>query len=163
MAKKSASQLKPVKAVPANNLPPIEETWENAWQSFKNTIDVNVELARRVDNLLNVRDLCFKILGEDYVWSLDSKERMNLYKWANDVSVATYMEIQRIIGTWELDEFLKEDMKDYFEDIMPKSDNVKDEMDLLFAAIKFLSIKPYGERMNQLHYTMLDEKKMREE
>lgn len=163
MAKKSASQLKPVKAAPANNLPPIEETWENAWQSFKTTIEVNVEIAKRVDNLLNVRDLCFKILGEDYVWSLDSEARMNLFKWAYDVSVATYIDIQQVIETWELDEFLKEDMKNYFDDIMPKVVNVNDEMDMLFAAIRFLSIKPYGERMNQLHYTMLDEKKMREE
>ena len=53
-------------------------------------------------------------------------------------------------------------MKDYFDEIIPKVENISNEEELLDAAIVFLTVKPWGEKMTALHHTMLDEKKQRE-
>ena len=143
--------------------PPIEETWENNKQVFINTCEVNVENAKRIDNLLNIRDLAYKFWGDMLDKQYDGEERIEYFKTLQDLSIRTYQKILDIIKTFELEEFLKEDMKDYFEDLMPKVDDVTIEEDLLEGMLIFLSVKPYGERMMQLHYTMMNEAEQREQ
>ena len=165
MAKKSAAQLKAKKnqGFETYNMPPIEETWEKIKQVYTTTLSVNVRLASRVDNLLNLRDLAYKMLGEEYMWALEDEQRINLYKWMLDTSVQTYRDMLDIARGWTIDQFTQKDMPDWFEKLVPDPSEIKDEMDLLMAAIKFLSVKPYGERMTSIHQQMLDEVKMREE
>lgn len=159
MSRKSAASFKPVATKTQEEIPTLEETWENAKQAFINTAEVSVQLAGRIDNLMNIRDMVYKFWeprGEFDKITLDYlKEKM-------EFSEFIYKKILAIVETFEMDEFLKEDMKDYFEDIIPKPESILNEEDLLNAAIVFLTVKPWGEKMTALHHTMLDEKKQRE-
>lgn len=145
-----------------DDMPTLEETWENAYQAFVNTAEVSVQLAGRIDNLMNIRDMVYKFHGEEQMEKLSSYDRMAYLKKKLDLSIETYKAIQNIVYSFEMDEFLKEDMKDYFEEIMPSVDSLANEEDMLEAAIVFLTVKPWGEKMTALHHTMLDEKKQRE-
>lgn len=168
---KSASEFKPkmisgeekrARQKQLEELPMLEETWENALQAFVNTAEVSVQLAKRVDNLLNIRDMVYQFWGNDYLNAMDPHHRMRYLYSKLELSVQTYEKVFEIIKSFEMDEFLKEDMKDYFEDIIPKAEDLSDEDELLNAAIVFLTVKPWGEKMTALHHTMLDEKKQRE-
>lgn len=171
MARKSTSQFKMVKNEGSQkwvkeqqqlDLPPIEETFDNAKQAFVNTLEVSIQLASRIDNLMNIRDYAYKFWGK----RLDEKylggERVVYFKKLMDISVETYTKILERVRTFELDEFTKDDMKDYFEDIMPSTEDIQTEDDMCVSGLIFLTVKPYGEKMTQLHHTMLDEKRQRE-
>lgn len=164
MAKKSAAQLKAKKnqGFETRALPPIEETWENVKQVYITTLGVNIQLAKRADNMFNLRDLAYKFLGEEYMWALEEEQRMALFKWMRDESIKAYEDMLAIAKKWTIDQFTEEDMPDWFEGLIPDPEGFNTEMDMLFAAIKFLSVKPYGERMAGMHQQMLDEMKMRE-
>lgn len=157
--RKSAASFKPVVTKSQEDIPTLEETWENAKQAFINTAEVSVQLAGRIDNLMNIRDMVYKFWeprGEFDKITLDYlKEKLEFSKFI-------YERVLTIVKTFEMDEFLKEDMKDYFEEIIPKPEDILNEEDLLNAAIVFLTVKPWGEKMTALHHTMLDEKKQRE-
>ena len=165
---KSASEFKPkmingderrARQAQLDEMPTLEETWENAKQAFVNTAEVSVELAKRIDNLMNIRDMVYKFWdgrGVDHTITVEYlKEKLNL-------SIQTYKNIYDIVIDFEMEEFLKEDMKDYFDVLIPKIEEIEYEEDLLDAAIIFLTVKPWGEKMTALHHTMLDEKKQRE-
>lgn len=164
MAKKSASELKAKKqGFQTKELPPIEETWEKIKQVYITILEVNVRLAKRADNMLNLRDLAYKFLGEEYMWALEEEQRMALFKWMRDESIKAYEDMLAIAKEWTIDQFTEEDMPDWFEDLIPDPETFNTEMDMLFAAIKFSSVKPYGERMAGMHQQMLDEMEMRKE
>lgn len=164
MAKKSASELKAKKqGFQTKELPPIEETFEKIKGVFTTTLEVSVRLAKRVDNLLNLRDLAFKMLGEDYMWELTEEQRMDLYAWLQDKSVETYEAMLDIAKKWQIADFEMDDMPDYFESLIPKREEIEAELDLLLATVAFLTVKPFGERMTMMHQQMLDEIAMREE
>lgn len=169
---KSAAQFKPKtisgtdkKAMQKqlDEMPTLEETWENAHQAFINTAEVSVTLAKRIDNLMNIRDMALKFWGDaETMERCVGKKAVAYYKELLSLSVDTYCEILKIVKTFEMDEFLKDEMRDYFEDIIPKADDIEREDTMLAAAIVFLTVKPWGEKMTALHHTMLDEKKQRE-
>ena len=164
MAKKSASELKAKKqGFQTKELPPIEETFEKIKHVFTTTLEVNVQIAKRIDNMLNLRDLAYKMLGEDYMWALEEEQRIELYKWMQDVSVEHYQKMLDIAKEWTIGQFTEEDMPDWFDELIPKPDKIESEMDLLMASIIFLTVKPYGERMAMMHQQMLDEMEMRKE
>lgn len=165
---KSASEFKPkmingderrARQAQLDEMPTLEETWENAKQAFINTAEVSVELAKRVDNLMNIRDMVYKF------WETRgdiSKINLGYLKGKLELSKFTYETILTIIKSFEMEEFLKDDMKNYFESVIPKVEEINSEEELLDAAIVFLTVKPWGEKMTALHHTMLDEKKQRE-
>lgn len=156
MARKSASQAKIKKPeFKQPELPPIEETFENAKQAFINTLEVSVQLAERIDNLLNIRDYAKKFWGETPV-------ELQYCKDLQDLSIQVYKDMLDIVKTFELEEFKKEDMKDYFEELMPIVEAINDEDELCAAGLIFLTIKPFGEKMTALHHTVLDEVAQRE-
>ena len=159
MSRKSAASFKPVVTKNQEDIPTLEETWENAKQAFLNTAEVSVQLAGRIDNLMNIRDMVYKF------WDVRHKTEditLEYLKSKQEISIMTYKCILSIVKNFEMEEFLKEDMKDYFEEVIPPVDELEDEEDLLDAAIVFLTVKPWGEKMTALHHTMLDEKKQRE-
>ena len=163
MARKSAAKIKPVKSFNSDKflkqpeLPPIEETFENAKQAFVNTAEVAVELSERIDNLLNIRKAAYEFWGSEFDNKFIASERISYLKDKQDMVTAVYKQIVEIVKSFELEEFVKEDLKDYFNVIMPKSKAVDSERDLFDAFLIFGIVKPWGEKMSQLHYQMLDE------
>lgn len=159
MSRKSAASFKPVVTKTQEDIPTLEETWENAKQAFLNTAEVSVELAKRIDNLMNIRDMVYKF------WDVRHETEgitLEYLKSKQELSIQTYKNILDIVVDFQMDEFLKEDMKDYFDVLIPKVEEIESEEDLIDAAIIFLTVKPWGEKMTALHHTMLDEKKQRE-
>lgn len=166
MARKSAAR---VKAMNLNNhkdylkqeLPPIEETFENIKQVIVNTAEVAVIQAGRVNNLMNLREAAYRFWGN----MLDDKytmvERMKYLKDLQAKTVAVYEDVLDIVKTFELEEFLKEDMKDYFLVLTPQVIDIETEEDLFEAHLVSDIIKPWGEKMTQLHHQMLDEQGQR--
>lgn len=168
MTRKSAAKVKAVKGMNSDKfikqpeLPPIEETFENIKQVLINTAEVQIVVAGRIDNLLNLRAAAYKFWGNE----LDSKfimtERMRYLKDLQVVTVDVYKDVLDIVKGFELEEFLKEEMKDYFEDLMPKVDDIHNEENLFRASIIADCIRPWGEKMTQLHHQMLDEQAQRQ-
>ena len=167
MTRKSTSKVKVVKNQNSDKflkkpeLPPIEETFNNIKQMIINTAEVSIVVAGRVNNLLNVRAAAYKFWGNELDAKLTDFQRMDYFKQLQAETVACYENILEIVKEFELDEFLKEDMKDYFEPLMPKSADVKTEEDLFRASLIADVVKPWGEKMTQLHHQMLDEQGQR--
>ena len=168
MTRKSASKMKPVKAVNSDKflkqpeLPPIEETFDNIKQVMVNTAKVQIDIAGRIDNLMNIRNAAYGFYGSE---TLANKfimtERIDFFKKIQNVTTEYYEKILEVVESFELAEFLEEDMKDYFEPITPKVEDIKNEDDLFMAFLVFDIIKPWGEKMTQLHHQMLDEQDQR--
>jgi len=160
MARKSAAKVKVMKTEGSDRflkpqLPPIEETFENMKQGFLTILQTSVELAQRVDNLGNLRDFSMKFWG-------DSRD-LAYYKELQAVSVETYRQLYDLTEEFSLDEFSKDEMKDYYELVVPKCDEIETEEDLAVALVKFLTVKPFGEKMTAMHHTILDEIAKRKE
>lgn len=164
MARKSASQVK-IKKPQFNQpeLPPIEETFDNAKQAFVNTLEVSVQLAERIDNLMNIRDYAKKFWEGSMNFEVNPMEDkpVKYCKQLQELSIQVYKDMLEIVKTFDLEEFKKEDMKDYFEELMPVPENIEDEDQLCAAGLVFLTIKPFGEKMTALHHTILDEVEQR--
>ena len=166
MARKSAAKVKPVKTQNSNKflepeLPPIEETFSNVKQIMINTAEVQIQVANRVENLANLRLAAYKFWGNELDAKMLGNERINYFLDLLKLSVSIYEKIFEIVKNFELEEFLKEDMKDYFAEIMPKIENIECEEDLFEATIISDCIRPWGEKMTQLHHQMLDEQGQR--
>jgi len=161
MVRKSASQFKPTAKAEAPQLPPIEETFENAKQAFINTLEVSIVLAKRVDNLLNIRDYANKFWNGE-LDRLLPEERMDYYKALQEISITTYEALLEATKQFTLEEFSKEELNDYYEAIIPKVESITNERQLCSAGLIFITVKPFGEKMTALHHTILDEKKQRE-
>lgn len=152
-SKKSAAQFKPVAKHAKEQLRPIDEVFAEAKDMFKMTVDTQVKTAHRIDNLLNIRDLAINFWGKDEV----SRRGMAYLKMLQDESIKAYEDVSKRVDDFELDEFAKEEIKDYFEDIIPKVDDISTEDELIVAAIKFLSVQPYGSKLIQMHKLIQEE------
>lgn len=162
MTRKSAASAKLVKPEQFDDLPPIEETFDNAKQAFINTLDVSIELSKRIDNLMNIRDYAMKFWGSEFESKFLVPERLDYFKGLQNLSTMTYQALKEATEKFELDAFLAEDLKDYYEDIIPKIDDILDESQMCAAGLIFLTVKPFGEKMAALHRTMLEEKAARD-
>lgn len=167
MVRKSAAKAKPIKVnnsskfLKQQELPPIEETFGNIKQVIINTAEVAIVQAGRIGNLANLREAAYRFWGNELDCKYTMHERMEYFKKLQSMTVGCYEDILDIVKSFELDEFLKEDMKDYFEGITPKVADVETENDLFEATIIMDIIKPWGEKMTQLHHQMLDEQGQR--
>ena len=167
MTRKSAAKAKVIKTENSSKflkepeLPPIEETFDKAKTSFIRTAEVAVVVAQRVDNLINIRKAAHEFWGNSFDEKFFVSDRMEYFKKLQGMTVGCYENILDIVNKFELDEFLKDEMKDYFEDIMPKTIDIISEEDLFEAYLLSGIIKPWGEKMTQLHYQMLDEQAQR--
>lgn len=163
MTKKSAASVKPIPFNKAPELPPLEETFDNAKQAFINTLETSIIIAKRVDNLLNIRDYLIGYWkSTNKLDSMMPMDRMAYFKEMQLKTVMVYEQLLEATKTFELEEFCKEEMKDYYEDIIPSIEEIDSEQDLCTAGLIFLTVKPFGEKMTALHHTILDEKKQRE-
>lgn len=169
MARKSAAQAKPAnkvreayeemdKKTQLDNMPTPEEVFETGKQVYINTLEASIVLAKRVDNLLNIRDYAMKFWAEE----AGGKNTLSYYKELQKLSIETYEQMLKIANGFEYEEFIKDEMKDYFEDLIPQTEDVEVISQLCEAGLIFLTVKPFGEKMTQLHYNVLDAKKARE-
>lgn len=160
MTRKSAASVKAIKNT-KEELPPIEETFENMKQVMINTADAAILVANRIDNLINIRRACHEFFGNEFNDKHVYGVRVDYFKEKQELTIEAYKQIADVVRSFELEEFLKEDMKDYFNDLMPKCGAISSEEDLFNAFLIAGIVKPWGEKMNQMHYQMLDEAKMR--
>ena len=154
VTKKSAAKVKVMPPKP--KLPPMEDVFKEAKEMYAMTVDVQIKNAERVDNLLNIRDMLKRF------WDLPTV-KLEECKRYQKVSIDTYKKVREAVDEFDLDEFKKETIKDYFEHIIPKVDDIDDDKKLLEAAIIFMSVQPYGQKLIQLHQLMQDEIAKREE
>lgn len=153
MASKSAAKLKPAPKKP--KLRPMEEVFQEAKDMFAMTVDTQIKTAKRVDNLLNIRDY-LKAFSDETPDLLKCKEYQQ-------ISIETYEKVRKAVDEFSLDEFEKETIKDYFEDILIDVDNIITEHDLCRAGLIFLSVQPYGNKLIKMHQLMQDEIAKRKE
>lgn len=159
VAKKvNTSKVKPVKPkFPKEELMPLVDMFDEAKEAFAMTVETNVITAQRIDFLMWVRDQAYKFWGNKLDEMLVMKERLSYIKDLQELCVNTYKKIAEIAKTFELEEFEKEEMKDYFEDLVPKVADIDSEKKMLEAELIFLTVQPYGSKMNQLHQLVTDE------
>jgi len=158
--KKSAARIKPVnnKVIEKPEFEPLEDIFKTIKDGFVMTAETNIITAKRVDNLASIRDSAYAYWHDDYLGDRYLPgERYKYFIELQQVSVKTYEKIYEIAKTFELEEFLKEDMKDYFEDVVPPVESINSEKELLEALIIFKCVQPYGSKMNQIHQMILDE------
>jgi hypothetical protein len=151
MAKKSAARMQPAKKA---DLPPIEEVFAEARDMFAMTVDTQAKTAKRIDNLMNIRDFVLKY----YNWEVPESMDIILYcKNLQQMTVELYEDIADEVRSWTLEQFSGETMDDLLGKFIHPVDEIDDDGDMIVAALDFLSVKPYGEKMLQLHQLIQDE------
>ena len=156
MTKKSAAQVKvvhPKSELEKSNA--ILEEFDVAKFGFVETLKVNIRIAKRVDNLLNIRDYVKNFWGEEANRHNDIK----YLKMLRDTGIECYERILKIAEGWTLEDFMKPDLDNYLEDVADynSSDELDSMEELAVAGIEFLSVKPWGEKMMGMHH-MIQEK-----
>lgn len=151
MARKSASKakVKPVE-IPQEEGMPLEDLFDVAKRGFVTTVDTNILTAKRIDNLMNIRDYACKFWhGED--------KGLGYYKSLQELSIRTYENIKEVAEGFTLEMFSDGEMDDLFGPLLPKPEDIEDEEELCRAGLIFLTVRPYGEKMLKLHNLVQEE------
>ena len=127
----------------------MEEVFKEAKDMFAMTVDAQIKNAERVDNLMNIRDYLKAYF--------DETPDILACKVYQGISIDTYKKVREKVDEFSLEDFEKETIKDYFEDILIKPDDIKDDNDLCKAGLVFLSVQPYGNKLVKMHQLMQDE------
>lgn len=149
MSKKSAAKVKLAEPKPEEQ--PLEELFEESRDIMAAIVDVQVVTAQRVDNLLNIRDYARKF------WGSDRKVELGYIKSLQELSVETYRKVAEMFRSFKLEDFTKEEVQDFVGELIPKVEDIETEDELCRAGLVYLSVKPYGEKMLQLHQVTRDE------
>ena len=158
MTKKSAAQVKVVH--PKSELEKstaLLEEFDIAKFGYIETLKVNIRIANRVDNLLNIRDYVKNFWGEE----ANRHNDIIYLKDLRDAGIACYERILKVAEKWTLEDFMKPELDNYLEDIADydNSNDLDTMEELAVAGIEFLSVKPWGEKMMGMHH-MIQEKMM---
>lgn len=147
MARKSAARAKlaPKPELAQNDKPPIEAVFNEIKDVFRMTVEANVRTAQRVDNLVAMRQLARDWYGHDFFPSIDKLKELQ------KISVDAYKEILAKVDEFDIEDFKKAEMKDYFEEIVPSIDSISDDDKLLEAHIIYLCVRDYGSKLVQAH------------
>ena len=136
---------------------PTVDMFEDAKQGFITIVKTNIITAQRIDYMMWVRDKAYKFWGNRLDDMLVMDERLAYLKELQQVCVDTYKKIAEIAKTFEYEEFCEEDMKDYFDGLVPTVDSITTEKQMLEAELIFLCVQPYGSKMNQIHNLVQNE------
>lgn len=139
------------------DLMPLADMFEDAKAGFVMTVETNIITAKRIDYLMWVRDQAYKFWGGRLDDMMIMNERLEYLKNVQKLCVETYEKIAEIAKTFEYEEFCEEDMKDYFDGLVPPVDEIDTEIEMFDAEMIFLCVQPYGSKMNQLHSLIQDE------
>lgn len=153
MARKSAASAKLVKPKP--ELRPLEEVFDEIVSVFKMTVEANVKTAMRVDNLVAVRQLYRDWYGKE-------PEDIDVIKKLQKLTADTYSDILVATEKFNIEDFKADEMKDYFEDIVPNCEDIASDEDLLNAHVKWLCVRDYGSKLVQAHQLFHQEMEKRE-
>ena len=153
MARKSAASAKVAKKTEEEKWEEMHKVFDDAKWTFIETIKVQIKAAKRVDNFLNLRELAtkFGIEGSD----IAEIKRMQ------ECSVTTYEMIMEIAEKFVAEDFFKATCPDPWAGIMPSVDEIKTEKDAAYAAIRHMSIMPYGTNLIQMHNLIMQEMERR--
>lgn len=153
MTRKSAASAKPK---------PVEKTKEekeemlrksfdeNKW-AFEETVKTQVQTSKRFDNFANLRDLALRVLDKDDV-------TISLVRDLMHESTRSYDLVLDRVMKFSFDDFMGDEPHDYFADIMPDPEQIEDWMDFLYAVVRFMSVKPYADKMLQMWQTLRQQK-----
>ena len=155
MTKKSAASAKLKKSEPeisiADKQQQLKQCFDDQKWYIQQLAETQVKIAARIDNMLNLRELAI---------SFGIKEpEISLIKDLQNQSVAIYKKILKVVASFEYEKFLEDTCYDYFEKLVPDCKKIEDNLDLLYAAIDWLSIKPFADQMLSMHQTILGTKK----
>jgi len=158
MTRKSAASVKAVKTA-KDALPPIEDIFKIMREGYLTVLETNIETAKRVDNLFNIRDLARRYWGDDDM----VHNTIEYYKSLYDLSVGTYEKILEIAKErYTFEELSNMEMNNWYDEILPSVEEIITKEDMIKAMIVFLSIKPYGEKMLRDHNQFQEELMKRE-
>ena len=155
MARKSASQAKPVKAEKKTEeqlWKEMESVFDDAKWTYIETVRVQIQNAKRVDNFLNLRELAMK-LG----YTIEDEEGIKFVKKLQELSVKTYEAIKDVAETFKMEDFIWEKCLDPLKQLMPSVDEINTQADMVAASIRFMSVTPYGNNVIQVHNLMMQE------
>jgi len=157
MTTKRAASAKAKPKIVKPDFEPLEKIFNKAKTVMVMKLDANIEVSKRIDNLMSVRDSAYRFWGN----MLDEKylpnDRLHYFKRLQHITTETYEAMKDIAESFSLDEFKKEEMKDYFEKLIPSVDEIKNEETLLESMLIFQCIQPYGSQMNQIHQLIQEE------
>lgn len=153
MARKSAASAKLVKPKP--ELRPLEEVFDEIVSVFKMTVEANVKTAMRVDNLVAVRQLYRDWYGKE-------PNDIDVIKKLQKLTADTYSDILAATENFNIEDFKADEMKDYFEDIVPNCEDIDSDADLLNAHVKWLCVRDYGSKLVQAHQLFHQEMEKRD-
>jgi len=133
---------------------PVEEIFDIMREGFITILETNVITAKRVDNLLNIRDAAKRFWGDvDNHYS-----SIQYYKELQKLSVKTYEDILAIIkDKYTIENLSNIEIDDWFDEIIPNVEKIESEKDLMEAMIIFLSVKPYAEKVLRDHNNFQEE------
>ena len=131
----------------------LEEAFEIMRTGFITILETNIITAKRVDNLLNIRDAA-KRFWKGTVGHND----IAYYKEIQQLSVKTYEDILSIIKEkYTFENLSNPEISDWFEEIIPSVDSINNDVQLMEAMIVFMSVKPYAEKVLRDHANFQDE------
>jgi len=157
MATKRAASAKVKPKVVEPDFEPLEDLFDKAKTVMVMKIDANIEVSKRVDNLMSVRDSAYRFWGNQLDEKFLPDKRVEYFKKLQTITTETYNAMKDIAESFSLEEFKKKDMKDYFEKLIPSSEDIYREEELIEAMIIFQCVQPYGSQMNQIHQMIQDE------
>lgn len=149
MTRKSAASVKAVKKSVAEERTP-EEYFEEAKAGLDVIASAYIKNCMRIDNVfdmfLSLKSLdCCEINFIDAI--VLSKGKRNIYET-----------IKERINNFEYDDFTKEDMDDPFIDMLEYVDEKQPDhvRDAMFKLVKFNAVRPFGEKVEEMHMKILD-------
>jgi hypothetical protein len=147
MAKKSAASAK-IKQ-PEKPKAPLEERFEKAKQALIDQIEIQIQIADRVDNMGNIRDFYKNFYGKFPTF--------NKSQYLLGVSVGAYKGVLAAVQDISFEQMKTAEFDDPFLDLIPKPKDVKTDEDLYEALLIWLSVSPYANKVVQLHQLVQDE------
>ena len=153
MTRKSAASAKPKAQEPSREeqLEKLHRSFDENKQAFIQTVKTQIVIADRFDNYLNVEDLAMRIMKVDEI-------EIELGNELTDESIRCYELVLEQVEKFEFDEFVGEEPPDYFSVIMPDRHKLVDKLDKVYSTIRYMSVKPYADKMLQMWQTLRQQK-----
>jgi len=128
----------------------LEEFWKDAHEVYLMGIEAQIVGAKRIDAMLNIRDLVKQFNNEVH-------PDIEVVKDMRNLQIAAFERMLAISKDFKLEDFMKRELQDFYAELMPEAEEISTEAELLPAAVLFLAVRPYGDRLIQLHKMVQDE------
>lgn len=151
MTKKSAASAKikavqPPELTEEEKIEKLRKEFDENKNAFLKTVETQIAIAERYDNFTNLWELAERVL--------DEKIEPSLAKDLVEESKNSYQLVHECVQKFAFDDFMGDDLPDYFEDIKPKYEDCGDRLDHLYNIIRYMSVMPYGDKMLQMYQTI---------